>query len=162
MEQSATLGVVQCEMVIWTTLDEACSPVNYCTGSAALSHTLCLDMNRKKRNPLVVNTRVCASSTSFSLHSHLTVLGSQTTTLEICERICRDGSFNKKCSGNETNNGNTSDLLVTLLTLHWREEKYQKDENIRYLWAETLAVYLNTLISVMAVVVAVFCKMVNG
>lgn len=68
----------------------------------------------------------------------------------------------KKCSGNKTNNGDTSDLLVTLLTLHWREEKYQKDENIRYLWAETLAVYLNTLISVMAVVVAVFCKMVNG
>lgn len=31
LEQGAATGVVQYVMVIWTTLDEACSRMNYCT-----------------------------------------------------------------------------------------------------------------------------------
>jgi len=56
VEQSTTTGVVQYEMVIWTTPDEASSRMNYCSCGAALSHSLCLDMNGKESIPGVVNT----------------------------------------------------------------------------------------------------------
>lgn len=31
VEQRAAPGVAHCEIVIWTTLDEACPQINYCT-----------------------------------------------------------------------------------------------------------------------------------
>lgn len=57
LEQSAAPGLVQYAMVIWTTLGEACSP-RWITAhdSAALSHCLCLDVNGKGRNLMVINT----------------------------------------------------------------------------------------------------------
>lgn len=64
VKQSAAYWVVQYEIVIWTT------QINYCSCTAALFHSLCLDKNEKETIPQVVNT-ACVPSALFSHHSYL-------------------------------------------------------------------------------------------
>lgn len=122
-EQSAAPGVVQYVMVIWTTPGDACSRMNYCT---ALSHFLCLDVNGKERNQLVVNTGASMPHPPRPLPIHISLCFIPRKPLVWCSVMKFSKSGLLQCLHLRLNMGDGADKVVSFYGISFLWSPYGK------------------------------------